>query len=228
MNIIRTLDIILAIIALIFLSPLFLLVMILLAFTGERKIIFMQARVGKNLKEFSVIKFVTMQENSEKIGTGTITMRNDPRVLPLGRFLRASKINELPQLINIVLGEMSLIGPRPLTHQSLPSLPAGELESILSVPPGLSGIASIILYNEEEILPPGDKGLIFYRDVIAPYKAALDLWYSKNKTPLVYLFLIAATVLRLMLKEKFDIYKFLVDLPKRPINLEVQVEDLQL
>lgn len=226
MSIIRTLDIILAIIALICLSPLFFLVIVLLAFTGERKIIFTQARIGKNLREFNVIKFVTMQENSEKIGTGTITMRNDPRILPLGRFLRASKINELPQLINVLLGEMSLIGSRPLTHQSLPSLPVGELESILSVPPGLSGIASIILYNEEEILPSGDQGLIFYRDVIAPYKAALDLWYSRNRTPLVYLFLIAATILRLTLREKFDIYKFLINLPKRPIDLKVQPEDL--
>ena len=93
-------------------------IFILLKFTGEGDIFFYQDRIGKNGKYFKLYKFATMLRNSPNIATGTITIKNDPRILPLGRILRKTKINELPQLFNILIGDMSFIGPRPLTPQN--------------------------------------------------------------------------------------------------------------
>ena len=94
-----------------------------LKFTGEGEIFFLQQRIGKNGEIFRLFKFATMLKDSPIKGTGTITVRNDPRILPVGNFLRKSKINELPQLLNILLGDMSIIGPRPLTKQTFQSYP---------------------------------------------------------------------------------------------------------
>ena len=105
----RFFDFILSLIAIIFLSPLLLFITIILRFSGEKEVFFLQNRVGKNGHLFKIIKFATMFKNSPNIGSGTITIKNDPRILPLGYFLRKSKINELPQLFNILKGEMSLI-----------------------------------------------------------------------------------------------------------------------
>ena len=102
----RLFDIIFSGFALIMLSPILLSIIILLKFTGEGEIFFFQDRIGKNGEYFKLFKFVTMLKNSENIGTGTVTLHNDPRILPLGRFLRNTKINELPQLINIFKGDM--------------------------------------------------------------------------------------------------------------------------
>ena len=115
---IRFFDVLLSAITLLLLLPLFLPIVILLRFTGEGEIFFLQERIGKDGKKFELFKFATMLKNSPDIGTGTVTMKNDPRVLPLGRFLRKTKINELPQLLNIFFGDMSVIGPRPLTSQA--------------------------------------------------------------------------------------------------------------
>ena len=98
--------------------PIMIIIFILLKFTGEGDIFFYQDRIGKNGKYFKLYKFATMLRNSPNIATGTITIKNDPRILPLGRILRKTKINELPQLFNILIGDMSFIGPRPLTPQN--------------------------------------------------------------------------------------------------------------
>ena len=111
----RIFDILFSSIAIILLLPLLIPVSIILKVTGEGEIFFLQERIGKNRSTFNLYKFATMIKDSPNIGTGTITIKNDPRVLPFGKFLRRSKINELPQLLNILLGDMSIIGPRPLT-----------------------------------------------------------------------------------------------------------------
>ena len=111
----RFFDIFFSGLALLVLSPLFIILILILRFSGEGEIFFLQERIGKDNKPFMLFKFATMLKNSPHIGTGTITVKNDPRVLPIGKFLRKSKINELPQLINIFKGDMSSIGPRPLT-----------------------------------------------------------------------------------------------------------------
>jgi len=110
---IRFFDIVFSSIAIVVLSPLFIVVMIILRFTGEGEVFFRQNRVGKDGTKFKVIKFATMLKASPTIGTGTVTLKNDPRILPFGKILRRAKINQLPQLINVLKGEMSIIGPRP-------------------------------------------------------------------------------------------------------------------
>ena len=106
---IRFFDILFSGIALLILSPLLVPVSIILRLTGEGEVFFLQERIGKGGKKFKLFKFATMLKNSPNIGTGTVTMRNDPRVLPVGKLLRKTKINELPQLLNIFIGDMSVI-----------------------------------------------------------------------------------------------------------------------
>ena len=117
----RYFDVMFAGIFLLILSPLFVIITIVLKYTGEGEIFYLQQRIGRNGKSFSLFKFATMLKNSPNIGTGTITVKDDKRVLPVGIFLRKSKLNELPQLFNILFGDMSLIGPRPLTPQNFAS-----------------------------------------------------------------------------------------------------------
>ena len=109
----RISDIIIAIIALVVLSPLLILATLILLCTGEHEVIFSQNRVGYKNKLFKIWKFATMLRNSPNIGTGEITLRNDPRVTKVGRILRMTKVNELPQIINVLKGDMSIVGPRP-------------------------------------------------------------------------------------------------------------------
>ena len=120
---IRLFDIFFSGIALLILSPIFLVLILVLKFSGEGKIFFLQERVGKSGTYFKLFKFVTMIENSSNLGTGTITIENDPRILPLGHFLRKTKLNELPQLLNVFLGDMSVIGPRPQTKRCFNAFP---------------------------------------------------------------------------------------------------------
>ena len=173
----RLFDVFLSSIALIFLSPLLLPIVIILKFTGEGEVFFMQKRIGRNSRLFKLIKFATMLKNSPHLGTGTVTMKHDPRILPVGKFLRKTKINELPQLLNILLGDMSVIGPRPLTIETFGSYSSDTQDIIKGVRPGLSGVGSIIFREEEEILHGPYASTDFYNKVIAPYKGALEKWF---------------------------------------------------
>ena len=110
----------------------------------REKLFFLQERIGKSGKVFHLYKFATMLKNNPNIGTGTITVKGDPRVLPVGKVLRKSKINELPQLLNVLRGDMSVIGPRPLTAQTFGSYSAATQAVVREVRPGLSGVGSII------------------------------------------------------------------------------------
>ena len=125
---IRFFDIIFSITALIFFAPIFLIIIIILKVTGEGEIFYFQKRVGLDAKEFRLFKFATMIKNSENIGSGTITIDNDFRVLPFGKILRKSKINEMPQIINVLIGDMSLIGPRPLVRSGFDSYPPDSIK----------------------------------------------------------------------------------------------------
>ena len=131
----RILDIFFSVTALIFLLPLFVPVCILLKFTGEGEIFFLQNRVGKNGQNIKLFKFATMLKNSPEIGTGTLTVKGDPRVLPVGKFLRKTKINELPQILNIISGEMSIIGPRPQEIRCFNAFPKSSQNTIKKVKP---------------------------------------------------------------------------------------------
>ena len=212
----RVFDVAFSLIALIMLSPIFLIIMIVLRITGEGEIFFLQERVGKEKKMIKLFKFATMMKNSEKIGTGTVTVKNDPRVLPFGKFLRKSKINELPQLFNVLKGDMSVIGPRPQTIRCFDAFPQSSQDKIIKVRPGLSGIGSIIFRNEERMMSDNNDIEDFYDNSIMPYKGLLEEWYVKRLNLRLYFMLIILTIITIIFSKSNLIWKFYDDLPKPP------------
>ena len=195
----RFTDIIISLVVLFILSPLLIPLIVTLKLTGEGYIFYIQKRVGYKGKMFNLLKFVTMLKASPDIGTGTITTQNDPRVLPIGRFLRKTKINELPQIINVLMGDMSIVGPRPQTQECFDFFPEKYKDKIYLNKPGITGIGSIVFRNEEEIIAKSSKSYDdCYREDIMPYKAVIELWYLENKSILVdikIIFLTAVCVL---------------------------------
>ena len=191
---IRVFDIVLSLTALITLCPLLLPIALILRCTGEGEVFYVQKRIGMNEQPFGLFKFATMLKNSPQIGTGTITVRNDPRVLPVGRILRKTKINELPQLLNVLIGDMSVIGPRPLTQNHFVHYAPELRKTIRSVRPGLSGVGSIVFRDEERLLSDKEDPQNYYRTEIAPYKALLEVWFVENRGIWLYLKCIVLTV----------------------------------
>lgn len=217
---IRIFDITLSSTFLIIFSPFFLLIMLVLSLTGEKNIFFLQKRVGQNEREFFVYKFVTMLKDSPNLGAGSITEKDDPRVLPVGKLLRITKINELPQLLNVIRGEMSLIGPRPHVERDLQGISKKNLKKMLLLKPGLSGIASIIFRNEEHIIHSSYDGRKFYDQEIAPYKAELEAWYSENINFYMYLLLITITLFKVFNINFLNPFLLFPSLPEAPKNLK--------
>ena len=216
----RLLDLFISIIALIVLSPILILCIIILRFTGEGEVFYFQERLGFLNSKFFIIKFATMLKNSPNIGSGSITVRNDPRVLPFGNFLRKTKINELPQIINVLKGEMSIVGPRPQMKVDFEKFPEVKRDEIYKSKPGITGMGSIVFRDEQKWISNynGDKH-VFYKEKIAPYKTDLELWYLKNQSFLVDLKLILITAL-VIIFPKFDIIdKFFKNVPRKPSHL---------
>lgn len=211
----RVIDIILSGITLILLSPFLLIVMIILRFTGEKEIFFLQNRIGKNRKIFKVYKFATMIKNSESIGAGTLTMKNDSRVLPFGKFLRKTKINEIPQLYNILNGDMSIVGPRPLVPEGENHYLIDVSKKIRSIPPGATGIGSLVLRDEESYYAHRDDAHDFYKNVISPYKGLLELWYVENKSIYINIKILVLTFVAII-NPKFDPLNCFSNIPKMP------------
>ncbi len=207
-------------IALLLLSPLLVPVVITLKLTGEGEVFFLQERIGKSGVKFKLFKFATMLKNSPDIGTGTVTMRDDPRVLPIGKFLRKTKINELPQLLNIFFGDMSVIGPRPLTTQAFGAYSEETQSIIKQVRPGLSGVGSIIFRGEEEIMHDATASIDFYANVIAPYKGALEKWFVLNKSLYIYFVAIFITAWAVLIPNTKIVWSVFKDLPESPNELK--------
>ena len=198
--------------------PIGLILMVILRFTGEGEIFYRQVRIGRNGKAFKVLKFATMLKDSPNLGTGTITKKGDSRVLPLGTFLRRTKINEIPQLWNIIIGDMSVVGPRPLTKETRDYMPAGILDEIEDVQPGLTGIGSIIFRDEETILHnSGEDYHEFYEREIAPFKAEVELWYKKNRSLLIDMKIIILTAWVVLVSYPPPLKSLFPDLPSHPI-----------
>jgi lipopolysaccharide/colanic/teichoic acid biosynthesis glycosyltransferase len=220
-KLIRFFDIFFSSLALLVLSPLLIPIMIILKFTGEGEIFYLQERIGKDGKPFKLIKFATMLKDSPNIGTGTVTVKDDPRVLPFGKFLRKTKINELPQLINILKGDMSIIGPRPQTPRCFLAFPKKSQETIIKVKPGLSGIGSVVFRDEENILDnPNIDRLKFYDEIIAPYKGKLEEWYVKHRNLYTYFMLIFLTIWVVIFPQSRIYRKIFKDLPEPPEELK--------
>jgi len=189
----RFLDIVLSFLALVILAPFLFPVIVILKFTGEGEILYIQERVGRGGKSFGLYKFATMLKNSPNIGAGEITVREDPRVLPFGKFLRKTKLNELPQLWNIFIGDMSVVGPRPMVLNTYAHYPEAARQKLDTIRPGLTGIGSIVFRDEERYLADRDEPMEFYREHIIPYKSDLELWFVENNSLWLYIKIIVVT-----------------------------------
>ncbi len=193
--VIRGLDLLFSLVALTTFSPLLVMVAIALRFSGEGEVFYRQIRIGKGGREFRLLKFATMMKNSPAMGSGELTLPNDPRVLPLGRILRKTKLNEMPQLLNIVAGDLSVIGPRPQTRRYYDCYAAADRAWIDTIRPGLSGAGSILFRDEEALLATVADPVTFDDQVITPYKGQVEHWFAVNQSVSLYLELIITTVL---------------------------------
>lgn len=219
----RLFDIFLSGLVTAFLSPLFIVLFVVLRLSGEGEVFFRQVRIGKGRRPFNILKFATMLKDSPNIGTGTVTVKNDPRVLPVGAFLRKSKINELPQLLNILAGDMSLIGPRPVAEREFQAY-SREIQEVISlVSPGLSGIGSIVFRDEESLIELTGSPEIFYQNTIGPYKGNLEKWYVKNRSIGLYFWLIALTAAAVILPRSRVVWRLFKNLPEPPEILKKQL-----
>lgn len=213
----RLFDIVFSVVAIVVLSPLLVPVMIILLLTGEHYIFYGQNRVGYKKRPFKIWKFATMLKDSPNLSTGSITVKNDPRVFPFGSFLRKAKINELPQLFNILLGDMAIVGPRPKMEVDFLKYPEYVQAVIYNTAPGMTGIGSIIFRDEERWISEytGDKHE-FYRQHITPYKGELELWYQKHLTLYTDFMLVFLTSWVIFFPKSDLVYRIFSDLPKKP------------
>lgn len=213
----RLVDLIVAFVALLVLSPILIPVCILLLLTGEHEVFYLQKRVGYKNKRFQIWKFATMLKNSPNMGTGSLTLRGDSRVLPMGKFLRKTKINELPQIVNVLIGNMSLVGPRPQMEVDFYRYPEHIQEVIYNAKPGITGIGSIVFRDEEKILSESSMDAAeCYIKQIAPYKGKLEEWYLENRSLYVDFLLIFLTAWVIVFPESNLQYKLLRNLPEKP------------
>jgi lipopolysaccharide/colanic/teichoic acid biosynthesis glycosyltransferase len=217
----RLFDIVISGLSILVLSPLLLPIILLLRITGEGEIFFSQKRMGKGGSLFSLHKFATMLKDSPNIGSGTLTVQNDPRILPLGNFLRKTKINELPQLFNIFKGDMSIVGPRPQSSRNFLAFSADMQKNIMLVSPGLTGLGSIFFSDEEAMLTSAVNHDEFYDSVIMPYKGQLETWYVNHATFLIDLKIVYVTALKIIFpKLKLNLSKFFDGMPNPPKELQ--------
>ena len=160
--------------------PFFIIISILIALDSKGGIFFIQQRVGKDNKDFELFKFRTMRSNSEKAGQITVGGK-DPRITKIGYLLRKFKLDEFPQLLNVIKGDMSIIGPRPEVRRYVDMYSKEQLK-VLSVRPGLSDFASIEYINENELLGKSDNPEKTYIEEIMPAKLQLNRKYIEQKT----------------------------------------------
>ena len=215
----RLFDIIFSGLAIILLTPILIPIIFGLKITGEGYVWYKQERLGLNNNPFFIWKFATMLKDSASMPGGYITLRKDPRLTPMGDFLRKSKINELPQLFNIFIGQMSIVGPRPVMKVSFNSYPDNVKNIIYNVKPGLTGVGSIIFRDEEQLITNeknnGRDVQSFYTNKIYPFKGKLEIWYQKNrsfKIDLIIIFITAWVILKSNSKIYGRVFK---TLPKR-------------
>lgn len=192
----RSFDILVSLIGLIFLSPLMILVGLLIKFLMPGKIFFLQIRVGLNRDEFKIIKFRTMTTIPD---SGGFEIGNSSRITPLGKFLRRYKIDEIPQLLNVLKGEMSIVGPRPEVKSWVNVYPE-KWDVVLSVKPGLTDNASIMFMNEEQLLNKSEDPELLYRDVILPQKLDYNIKYVNNHTFREDILIILRTIFSIVFK----------------------------
>lgn len=216
----RLLDVILSVLALVAFLPFGILIAVVLRLTGEGEILYSQERIGQDGKSFGLLKFATMLKDSPSMGSGDVTVKGDPRVLPFGKFLRKTKLNEVPQLLNIVAGHMSVVGPRPQTPRNFTFFPRESAEIITKMRPGLTGIGSIVFRDEESIVASSSRPLEdCFREEIGPYKGSLEQWYYHHQGVWTYLLLIIVTAWVVMVPRSRIYRRIWKDLPPAPAGL---------
>ena len=189
----RTFDILLSVFAIFLLFPFFLVVSFLIVIDSGFPIFFLQKRIGKGAKEFNIIKFRTMKTNNENI---TITVFDDSRITRIGKYLRKTKIDELPEILNVLFGQMSFVGPRPDVKGYADKL-KGANRKILALRPGITGPASLKYYNEEYILSQKSNPKKYNDEVIFPDKVKINIHYFHNRSFFLDLKIIFATIFRI-------------------------------
>ena len=213
----RFFDFAFALLALLVLSPLLIPIVIGLKLTGEGYVFYLQERVGHHNRLFNIYKFATMLKDSPNMAGGIITTARDPRITPMGGFLRKSKINELPQLLNVLFGTMSFVGPRPVMLKSFEQYPADVQQVIYNVPPGITGIGSIVFRDEEQLITRardrGEDTWAYYRTVIYPHKGRIEQWYQANQSFLVDLKILLLTAWVILQPQSDLVYRVFPDVP---------------
>ncbi len=190
----RLMDILASGLGLIFLSPILIIICILIKASSEGAIFFKQVRVGKNMKNFEILKFRTMVPNAEKLGK-QITIGEDKRITSVGKVLRKYKLDELPQLFNVFMGDMSLVGPRPEVPKYV-KLYSEEQRKVLDVKPGITDLASLRYKDENDILGKVDNPEEYYITVIMKDKLELNLEYIEKNNILIDIYLIIKTIIK--------------------------------
>ena len=196
----RFFDFLFSFLGLILLSPFFLLIALFIKINSSGPVLYKQSRIGLNGAEFSVHKFRTMRLNSDKLGLITVGGR-DPRVTPIGYYLRKYKLDELPQLINVLSGDMSLVGPRPEVKKYV-DLYNHEQSKVLTIRPGITDWASIYYRDENEILGESNDPEKDYIEKVMPDKLNYNLIYIENYGPLEYFKIIFSTLWHIVVPVK--------------------------
>ena len=217
----RLIDLIVVLLVTILLLPLLIPIFIALKLTAEGEVFYGQDRMGLNNKIFKILKFATMLKNSPNMGSQDVTLRNDPRVTTIGKFLRMTKMNEIPQVFNVLMGDMSLVGPRPLMPVSFTYYAPHVQDVVYKSIPGITGIGSLVFRDEEKLVSyqkeytdPRD----YYRYKIYPYKGELELWYQKNKSTYTDLMIIFLTAYSIIFKDNKLVYTIFKTLPESPFK----------
>lgn len=192
----RTVDFLSSIIGLIVLSPFFLVIGLLVKIDSRGPVFYLQERVGREVKPFKLFKFRTMHVDADKYAAITVGAR-DPRITSVGFYLRKYKIDELPQLINVFNGTMSLVGPRPELKKFV-DLYSDEQKKVLSVRPGLTDFASIQFRSENELLEGKPDPIDFYIREIMPVKLEMNLKYIRNQSLVTDLQILLKTILHII------------------------------
>ncbi len=195
---IRLFDIIFSLFGLLVLSPLLLILALCIIFSSKGPVLYRQIRIGKGGKEFTLLKFRSMYINSDRQGLLTVGGR-DPRITPIGYFVRKYKLDELPQLWNVLIGEMSIVGPRPEVKKYV-DLYTPEQRQILNARPGITDMASIIFKNENEILDKQTNPEQYYIENIIPEKIQLNHIFIKRPTLLSYFKIILLTAKKVFVR----------------------------
>lgn len=227
----RTIDFLAALTGLLLLSPIMIITTIILKCTGEGKIFFTQQRVGHKNKSFKIWKFISMVSNAQQAPDGTITGKHDMRITPVGHFLRNSKIDEFPQFFNILNGDMSLVGPRPLMQKpDFESYPPEVQQTIYNVRPGVTAIGSVVFRDEAALITQvqeeGGDAAAFKQKVIFPYKGKLEMWYNENQSFWVDLKILLLTAWTLIFPTSQLAYKSFKGLPERSEALKLEFDRL--